>query len=144
SGGARDDGHARCVDRHRAAHRESRVLGGVRAAGHDHQFVDARRPGDDGLGAADDDAVGAPFLHVDVHVRVALAAGSLGAVALGVGHRDCNGQVLLLYPVHVLHEPLVVGAAVGLVGAPRGLVQGGEGVVGEITLGAAGYLAYQA
>ena len=67
------------------------------------------------LGAADHDAVGAALHHVDVHVRVRLSAGGLGAVALGVRHGPVHGQVVVLDHGDEVLEILVVVGAVFLV-----------------------------
>src|SRR5207248_6459641 len=76
-----DDRHAGGVDGNGAAHSEVGVVGRHRPAGHHQELVDVGRAGDDGLGAADDDAVGAALGDVDVDVGVGLLAGALRAVA---------------------------------------------------------------
>jgi hypothetical protein len=82
-----------------------------------------------GFGAADDDAVGALFDDADEQVGVGLLAGFLAAVALDVGHRAGDHQVVVLNVLHVRDEPLViVGAAlfVDFVGDDEGGVKGSK------------------
>ncbi|MPM38425.1 hypothetical protein SDC9_85054 [bioreactor metagenome] len=67
------------------------------------------------LGAADHDAVVPALHHVEVHIRVSLQVGSLGPVALGVGHGAVHGQVVVLHHGEELLEVLVIVGAVGLV-----------------------------
>ena len=92
------------------------------------------------LRAADDDAIVAAFHDMHEHVGVGLRVGSLGAVALGVGHRAVHCQVVVL---HIDEEPLevlvVVRAAllVNFVGAGK---DGVEGVHAHAALEAGGGL----
>jgi len=67
------------------------------------------------LGAAHDDAVVAPFDDVDVHVRVFLLRRRLAAIALRIGHRAVDDEVVVLDVLDVLREALVVVGAFGLV-----------------------------
>ena len=101
-----DDGHARRIDRHGAADGKIRVLRVMRPARHDEEFVHVGRAGDDGLGAADDDAVRPALRDVDIDVGVRLRARALRAVALGVGHGDAERQVLVLDAVQIGEKAL--------------------------------------
>ena len=97
----RHDGDARCVHRHRAAHREVAILGGHGAAGHHQELMHVRRAGHDRLGAAQHDAVRTPLGDVDVDVAVGLRAWAQAAVALGVRHRHAQRQVAVLHLMQV-------------------------------------------
>ena len=74
-GRAGDDGDTRRIHRHRAGHGKGCILRRMRAAGHDQEVVHVGRAGHDRLGAANDDSVGPPLLHVNVNVGVGLRAG---------------------------------------------------------------------
>ena len=141
---ARDDRDPGRVTAHGAAHGEVFVLGGVGPARHDEELVHIGRARDDGLCAANDDAVTAPFLDVNVDVRIDLLAGPLGAIALGIGHRDAERQILILNIVKIGEEALAVVCAVPVVGPPRRLVDAVECIVSEIALRASGRPANQA
>ncbi len=100
-----------------------------------------RRAGDDRLGAADHDAVGAALFHVHVDVRVVLLARMFGAVALGVGHGDAEREVLVLHAMQIAEEALVIVGAVRVVAAFRRLQDPVQRVMREIALRAARFLA---
>ena len=80
---------------------------------------------------------------MDVHVRVRLLAGSLGAVALGVRHGPVHGEVVVLDKGEKLLEVLVVVGAVLLVDLIGAGVHGVEGVHAHTALEAAGGLLAQ-
>jgi hypothetical protein len=144
AGRSRDDGEAGRVERHRAAHGEVGVFAAHVAAGHDQQLVHIGRAGHDGLGARDDDAARIALDHVQVAVDIGLLVRPAAAVALGIGHGDAQGQVLVLHAVQVLMEARgVLGAAARVVDARRHLADGVERVVRQVALGAAGFLADQ-
>ena len=67
------------------------------------------------LGPADNDAVRAPFHHMDEHIRIRLFVGCFGAVALGVGHGSVHGQVVVLHIDQEFLEVFVVMGPVFLV-----------------------------
>ena len=138
---ARHDGDAIGVDRHGAADGEIGVLFRMRAARHDEKFVHIGGTCDDRLGARDDDAILPPLLDVDIGVAVFLLAGALRAVALGVRHGDAERQVAILRVVHIGEEALVIVGPVHVVGEPCRLEDAAESVMGEVALGASGYLA---
>ena len=97
------------------------------------------------LGAADHDAVLAALDDMDIHVGVGLLAGSLGAVALGVGHGAVHGQVVVLNEGQELLEVLVIVGAVLLVDLIGGGEHGVEGIHAHAALEAgSGLLAQQA
>ena len=142
--GTRHDGDAGRVAWNGAADREVLVPRSMRTARHHQKFMHVRRAGDDGLGAANDDAVLAPFLDVDVDVAIDLLARAFGAVALGVSHGDAKGQVALLDFVQIAQEALTVIAAMAIIGSAGRLKNSVEGVVGQVALRASGGLANQA
>ena len=80
------------------------------------------------LGTADHDAVSAALHNVDEHVGIGLVMGSLGAVALGVGHGAVHGQVVVLDHGQELLEVLMIAGAVLLVHFEGGGEHGVEGV----------------
>ena len=143
-GRARDDGQARCIDRHRTAHREGRIGLAHVAAGHDQQFMHVRCAGDDGLGAADHDALGIALHRVHIGVGVGLLVGLAAALALGVRHRHPQRQIGVLHMGQVGLEaiPVLTGAACVVYGGHR-LGQAIEGVLRQIALRAARFLAQQ-
>jgi hypothetical protein len=71
------------------------------------------------LGAADHDAVGSPLHHVHEQVLVLLLVGRLAAVALDIGHRAAEHEILLLHLLHEVAEARVVLRAVRLVHVER-------------------------
>jgi hypothetical protein len=82
---------------------------------------------------------------VHVAVDVGLLVRPAAAVALGIGHRDAERQVLVLHAVQVLQEARRLFArAAGVVDARGHLPDRVERVVGEVALGAAGFLAHDA
>ena len=90
--------------------------------------------------AADHNAVVAAFHHVDVHIRVGLLMGCLGAVALGVGHGAVHGQIVVLHVDEEFLEVLVIACAALLVDLIGGGVHGVEGVHAHAALEAGGGL----
>ncbi len=145
AGGAGHDGDARRVDRHRAADREVGIGGAHLSARHDEEFVHVRCTGDDGLGARDHDALAVALDDVHMGVEVGLLVRPPGAVALGVGHRDAERQVLVLHMGQVGRETgAVLGAASGVVDARTHLQQRVQAVVRQVALCTAGFLAQQA
>ncbi len=137
AGGPGDHGDAVGVDGNGAADGEVGVLTQHRSARHDQELVHVGSAGDDGLGAADDQALGSALADVDVDVGVGLGVRPKRPVALAVGHGDGQGQVLVLDPMDVGEETrVVVGAAVGI-DATAGLEDRIEAVVGEVALGTA-------
>ncbi len=144
AGRPRDDREPGHVDRHAAADGEGGVLGAHVAARHHQQFVHVGRAGHDRLGAGDHDAARVALDDVDVAVDIGLLVRAQAAVALGVGHRHAQREVLVLHPVQELEEPgRVVRGAFRVVQARGDLADGIHGVVGEIALRAAGLLAQQ-
>ncbi len=145
AGRPRHDGQARGVDGHGAADGEVGVFAAHVAAGHDQQLVHVGRAGHDRLGARDHDAPRIALDHMQVAVGVGLFVRPAAAVALGIGHGDAQGQVLVLHAVQVVQEArgVLLGAA-GVVDAGRDLADRVERVVREVALGAAGLLADQA
>ncbi|MCY1226415.1 hypothetical protein D9M72_386440 [compost metagenome] len=144
AGRPRDDGEPGRIERNGAADGEVGVFLAHVAAGHDQQFVHVRRAGHDGLGARNDDAARVALDHVQVAVDVRLLVRPAAAVALGVGHGDAQGQVLVLDAVQVVVKARgVLGAAARVVDARRHLGDGVERVVRQVALGAAGFLADQ-
>jgi hypothetical protein len=132
------------VDRHRAADRELGIGLGHGAARHHQQFVHVGPAGDDGLGAGNHDAVGAAFDDMHVGIRIGLGVRPLGAVALGIGHGDADGEVGVADVFVVgLGAGEVLGAVFG-VDRRRALQDAGHGVARQIALGAAGVAADQA
>ena len=134
---------------------------GVRGAGEGHGIVLVRLAhgdgghedmpvGVDGAGlvafrTADHNAAGAALHHMDVHIRVGLVMGGLGAVALGVGHGTVHRQVVVLNIHQELLEVLMVMGAVLLVDLIGGRENGVEGVHAHAALEAGGgFLAQQA
>ena len=93
--------------------------------------------------AADHDTVVPALHHMDVHIRVGLLVGCLGAVALGVGHGAVHRQVVVLDVDEEVLEVLVVVGAVLLVDLVGGGVDGVEGVHAHAALEAAGGLLAQ-
>ena len=89
------------------------------------------------LGASDDDAVFSDFLDVYEHVRIALLAGALGAVALGVGHRAVDGEVVVLDHDQELLEAFVIVGAIFFVDLERRGIDGVERVHTDAALEAA-------
>mmetsp|Transcript_430 Transcript_430/g.1661 ORF Transcript_430/g.1661 Transcript_430/m.1661 type:complete len:510 (-) Transcript_430:387-1916(-) len=84
------------VDGDRAGHG---VLGFVPReplARHDDEIMRVERAGLVRLGAADDDAVGPPVDDANEEVGVGLARRSLGPIALGIGHRAADDEVVRL------------------------------------------------
>ncbi len=144
SGRARDDGDALRIHRHRATQREIRIRFGHVAARHDEILVHIGGGGDDGLGAADHHAVGAPLLDVHVGVGIRLLVRPQGPVALAVGHGDSERQVLVLDLVQVVQEPLVQLRALVLVDPVGRLIDRVQRIVGQIALRAADLAAHQA
>ena len=95
------------------------------------------------LGTADHDAVGTTLHNVDVHVGIGLVMGSLGAVALGVGHGAVHGEVVVLHHGQELLEVLVIVGAVLLVHLKGGGEHRVERVHAHAALEAAGGLLAQ-
>jgi len=132
---------------------------GVRGAGEGHGIVLVRLAHGDGghenvpvavegaglvaLCAADHDAAGAALHHMDVHIRVGLVMGGLGAVALGVGHGPVHRQVVILDVDQEFFEILMVMGAVLLVDLIGGGIHGVEGVHAHAALEAGGGLLTQ-
>ena len=82
---------------------------------------------------------------MQVAVHIGLLVWTLAAVALGIGHRDAQRQVLVLHAVQVIEKAgSVLRAAARVVDACRDLADGVQCIVHEIALGAAGFLADQA
>ena len=75
-----------------------------------------RRAGDDGLGPANDDTVGAAFLDVEIDIGIGLGARPLGPVALGIGHGDAQRQILGLDMLEIGLEALMIRAGRFLIG----------------------------
>lgn len=96
------------------------------------------------FGPADDDPVRAALDDAHELVGVGLLGRLLGAVALGVGHRAYDHEVLTLNVTEVLLEALVVRSAMGLVGLEGDGVDGVQSVQPDTALEAgAGRLAEQ-
>ena len=74
------------------------------------------------LSAADHDAVRAALHHVDIHIGISLLAGSLGPVALGVGHGAVHRQVVVLDELQEVDKVLMILSVILLVD----LIGGGE------------------
>ena len=81
-----------------------------------------------GLSDPDHDAVRAALHHPQEQIGVFLLMGSLGAVALGIGHGTVHRQVVLLDIGSKFIEVLMVAGAVLLVSLIGGGVDGVEGV----------------
>ena len=136
------DGDPGRIHAHRTAHGEFRILAPHVPTGHDEELVHVGCAGDDGLGAADDDALGVAFHDVDVGVRVRLLVRLPAAVALGVGHGDAQGQVLVLDMGQVgVKAGTVLRAAFRVVDPGHGLGDAVERVVRQVALGATRFLA---
>ncbi len=137
-----DVGDAGRVDRHRADDRVVLVALAQAHRRHHHHPVRVDAAGLVRLGAADTHAVlGAPG---DVHeqVGVGLLVRRLAAVALDVGHRAADHEVLALHVGEEALQPRVVRRAVLLVDLERHRVQRVEGVHAHAALKAgAGELA---
>ena len=145
AGRSGDDGQAGGVARHGAADGEIGVVRPHLPAGHDEELVHVGRCRHDRLGAADDDSLGVALDDVHVGVEVGLLVRLSAAVALGVGHRDAQAEVVVLDVREVgLESVAVLLAAAGVVDAGRHLRQGVQRVVRQVALGAAGFLAEQA
>ena len=106
--------------------------------GHKDVPVRVDRAGLVDLRAVDDDAVRVTLDHAQEEVGILLVVGSLGAVALGVGHGAVYGEILILHHDQELLEILVVVRAVLLVDLVGGGVDGVEGVHADAALEAAG------
>ena len=131
---ASHDRHARGVHGDRAADGEVGVLTPHVPARHDQEAVDVGGPGHDRLGTQDDDPVRSALDDAHVSLGHLLLVRALGAVALGVGHRDAERQVLILDLMQVGDETLmIVGALVGI-DAVRRLPNRIERIVREIAL----------
>src|SRR5690606_21459583 len=104
--------HALGIHGHGAADGKIRVLSRHRPTRHDQQLVHVGRAGNDGLGAADHDAIAAALLDVHVDIGIGLPTGPLRAVTLGIGHGDTERQVLVLNAVKVVDEAGVIFGAV--------------------------------
>jgi hypothetical protein len=92
------------------------------------------------LRAIDNNTVRAALDHAQEEVGVLLVVGSLGAVALGVGHGAVHGEVLVLHHNQELLEILVVMRAILLIDLIGGGVDGIESVHTDTALEAAGGL----
>ncbi len=100
--------------------------------------------GDDGLGPRQDNAIAATLLDMDVGPGILLGMGSHTALTLGVGHCHTQGQVAILDVMEIIQETVVILTALTLVcHTPGGLVNGIQGIVGQITLGATTLTAQQ-
>jgi hypothetical protein len=113
-------------------------------ARHDEELVHVRRSCNDRLGTADDDAVFTPLLDVNIDVGIDLPAGTLGPIALRVGHGNAERKVVILNIVKVREEALAVVGAVTIVRQLCRLIDAIERIVREVTLSASRRLAYQA
>ena len=144
SGRARNDGDAGRIDRHGAADGEVRVLAAHVAAWHDQEFMHIRCAGHDGLGARNDDAFDIALDDMQIAVDVRLLVRPPAAVALGVGHRNAQRQVLVLHAVQVIEKAGgVLGGAARVVDTGGHLADGVERVMRQVALGAAGFLTDQ-
>ena len=144
-GWPRHDGDARRVNRHRATHRKCRVGLAHLATRCDEKLMHVGRARDDGLGAADDDAPRIAFNFMQVAVDVGLLVRATRPIALGVGHGNANGQVLVLHVAQVGGKTRTVfGAALGVVDACGDLRQSVQTVVRQVALRAARFLAQDA
>ena len=114
-----------------------------RDGGHEDVPVRVDGAGLVALGAADHDAVLTALDDMDIHVGIGLLAGSLGAVALGVGHGAVHGQVVVLNEGQELLEVLVIVGAVLLVDLIGGGEHGVEGIHAHAALEAGSSLLAQ-
>ena len=95
------------------------------------------------LGAADHDAVGAAFHHMEEQIGVLLLMGALERVALDVGHGAVHGQVPFLNVGHEFFEVFKIVGAVFFVDLKGGGIDGVEGVHAHAALEAGGGLLAQ-
>ena len=147
--GPSNDGDARRIARHRTTDGEAGIVRRHRPARHHQEFVDVRRGRDDGLGAANDDAILAALLDVHINVRIVLLPGLFRPIALSIGHGDAKRQIAVLNIMHIGDQALMIfrflsgarGVGIDLVGRLENAVQR---IVREIAHGAAGLRTQQA
>jgi hypothetical protein len=116
-------GEAGVVDRDRAHDRVVAVARAEAHGRHDDQPVRVEAAGLMRLGPADDHAAGAPLDHPAEQVGVVLVGRALAAVALGVGHRPADHEVLRLHGLDERQQARVVAGAVLPVDRPGRGVQ---------------------
>ena len=105
---AKNVNYAGGVHRQCAAHRIGFFVFLHPHGGHNQHFVGVHHAGHMGFGTANDDAVLPLLYHVDEHIRILLLAGSQAAVALHIGHRSGDHQVVLLDIFQKLLETFMV------------------------------------
>ena len=96
------------VDRDPGAHRVVAIFGAEAHRRHHQEPVRVDAAGLVQLGAADHDAVGVALDDAHEQVRIVLLVRRLAAVALGVGHRAADHEVLALHVLDEVDEALVV------------------------------------
>lgn len=125
-GAAQYEGHARGVSRDGAGNGEVLLIGLHIRRRDDYDLMSEEYAGLVALEAADDYAVVADLVNVDVAVAVRLLAGRQGAQALRIGDGDRAAQVVVLDVAQELHEPLVVVRAEVMVHIIGAGTQAGE------------------
>ena len=99
----------------------------------------------DRLGAGDDDAFCVALNDVDVHILIELLIGTLAAIALGICHRDTERHIFVLNLLQIDGEPsAVLGGTLRVIHLGHCLQDAIEGIVRQVALSAAGFLAEHA
>ena len=136
---SRDNGEPFGVNGQSATHSKVCILFAHGATRHDQQLVHVRAARNDRLHTRNHNAVGVTLGNVDIGIDHCLVSRALAAIPFAIRHRHAQREIFVLNTMQVREKALMLLAAGLLCHLPGCLINGIQGIVGQIALRATAF-----